>query len=209
MNGGLPLGDNKIKAIIIMDKRQFLQIYGVVTVLFVADILAYWFGDLSLAGAYADKVLFWIWLLYTLLVIGIYFSRVWVKWYSGFLGLLLVLSWLPMMMPFAALLGFALTEYSGYKVDDRYRVQKVHIFPVSKPVVQIIRNFGILEQVVDRYEFSYFDLDQLRAVKNLTPLGSDSLRFEFEFESDGELVRLVLPLKEQRRVLPDPDEDEK
>lgn len=165
-----------------------------------ADVTAYWLGDISLAGAYTDKALFWVWLICTAIAVGVDFARSWAKWYAAFLGLLIGLTWLPMMMPFVALIGFATSFNPGCDVDGRYRVQEVRIFPVSKPVVQVIESSGLLEKVVARYEFDYFRMSQLKAVKNLPRKGDSQLSFEFEFEWEGETVKLVRPLNSQRSL---------
>lgn len=132
-------------------------------------------------------MLFWIWLISTgYLLIRFWKNKV-VKIYGYGLGIFVVLSMIPFMLPFIGIIttGFRLDRVSKKDLSDNIRIQVSIKGPMGRPDVEIIRQYVIHEELLG--QMSEFDLnDESYDVKDLTGLKilkveSENMYIEFYF----------------------------
>jgi beta-lactamase regulating signal transducer with metallopeptidase domain len=132
-------------------------VYWTITTLLVADATLYYEFSISLTGYYSDKVLFWTWLVLTVIVVSTEFKKKWARIYSLTLGIIVVLSMLPMMIPFLSIIGFAFANdiNSSYELVSPYRIHETSPPGPIIPRIQLMKNLGVLEKVVGDTEFKF------------------------------------------------------
>lgn len=139
-------------------RKTLLKIYLVISVLLLADILAYSFYKISLKGYYSDITLFWLWFWLSIAVIITYWKKILAKLLLVAMVVAVLLSILPMAIPFYALI-FSTTPY-GLKLNkdlnQNYRSQIVGYSVMAYPVLQVIEKKGLLEKQV--FQCADFDL---------------------------------------------------
>ena len=139
-------------------KKTLLKLYLIISLLLLADILAYCCYKISLKGYYSDIILFWLWLGLSIAVIISYWKKILAKLLLVAMVLAIILSILPMAIPFYALI-FSTTPY-GLKLNkdlnDNYRAQIVGYSVMAYPTLQIIVKKGLLEKQV--FQCADFDL---------------------------------------------------
>ncbi|SUJ29122.1 Uncharacterised protein [Sphingobacterium spiritivorum] len=131
-------------------KNSMLKIYGIISLLLLMDILAYCFFKISLKGYYSDVALVWLWFTGSLTIIILFWKRILAKILLGIITGGLILSILPMGMPFYALL-FSTTPFGLWLDTDlnaNYRAQIVGYSVMSHPVLQVIEKKGLLEKQI-------------------------------------------------------------
>jgi hypothetical protein len=131
-------------------RKKFYVAYMLISLIMLIDITVILTWEISLAGYWSDRVVFWIWLLATLPFLIIFWKSIYTKIYFIVLILGLLLSIAAMMLPFFGIL-FASTgmERRSYYTPDtgKYRVQLIQSV-MARPRLQIIENKGIVEKVV-------------------------------------------------------------
>ncbi|MGJ1433059.1 hypothetical protein ACR79M_15905 [Sphingobacterium spiritivorum] len=131
-------------------KNIILKVYGVITVLLAADLLAYGFFRISLQGYYSDVVLVWLWFLGSFISIILFWKKILAKLLLGGIILGLVLSMLPMGMPFFAFI-LSTTPFGLWLKTDlnsEYRAQIVGYSVMAYPVLQVIEKKGLIEKQI-------------------------------------------------------------
>lgn len=120
------------------------------SLLLVADMVAYYCYRISLRGYYSDVLLFWSWLLGSFAIIVLYWKKILAKLLLGAMVLAVVLSILPMAVPFYALV-FSTTPlglWLNKDLHENYRAQIVGYSVMVPPILQVIAKKGLLEQQV-------------------------------------------------------------
>lgn len=129
-------------------RKVLLKIYIVVSLLLAADITAYCLYKISLNGYYSDVMLFWLWFCGSITIIILFWKKIFAKLLLTLMTLALILSFLPMAVPFFALV-FSTTPF-GLRLDrdlnKNYRAQIVGYSVMAYPVLQVIEKRGILEK---------------------------------------------------------------
>ncbi len=130
--------------------RKLVNGYVLVSLLLVLDVSLYLGWRISLAGYWTDRVLFWVWLLLTAVVFRRGWQRRVTKIYAGLLGALLVLSMVPMMIPFSTIVmvGFGLDRFYWKDIDGRIRIQQTGKSIVGLPTLEVVEKKGIYEQQI-------------------------------------------------------------
>ncbi|QQT25760.1 hypothetical protein [Sphingobacterium spiritivorum] len=131
-------------------KNIILKVYGVITVLLAADLLAYGFFRISLQGYYSDVALVWLWFLGSFTSIILFWKKILAKLLLGGIILGLVLSMLPMGMPFFAFI-LSTTPFGLWLKTDlnsEYRAQIVGYSVMTYPVLQVIEKKGLIEKQI-------------------------------------------------------------
>ncbi len=140
--------------------RKFLIIsYLAISLIFIFGIILS-FNDYSYCGYYTDKIINWTWLAFTLVIV----NRLWKKrttkicFFSALT--LLVLSVLPMGVPFLLILNYFTTidDYQQIKLNDNYRMERTSQHPLSMPRIYIYKKEGLLEKNI--YRTAYLDIIQ-------------------------------------------------
>lgn len=132
--------------------RIILRIYMILSALLVLDCLLYYSRFISLRGYYSDVVLFWLWFATSYLVIVLFWKKLMAKLLLSGLILALVLSIIPMGIPFYA---FILSNTSlGLLIDKNlnknYQAQIVGYSVMVYPWLEVLEKNGPIEKRVFR-----------------------------------------------------------
>ncbi|TDX87297.1 hypothetical protein [Epilithonimonas xixisoli] len=181
-------------------KTNIYKTYYFVSAIFGISVLLNFF-DWQLRGYYTEKAIAWIWILFTLaFIIGFWKSRK-IKIYFFLIVVLLILSLLPMLLPFYAMV-FYLTDTEDYqqiKIDNQFRLETTRHHPMSKARVYIYENhFGLFEKNIARPDYQEI-ITQTLSTKNhpdLTPIqnvkiiaqNSDSIGLEYQINGHKKLI---------------------
>ncbi len=140
------MGQNKQLKI----KRVILKMYGVLSALLVTDLVAYFAFKISLRGYFADIILFWLWCLGSFLIIVIFWKTLLAKVFLLGMVSFVLLSMLPMGLPFYALalsttpLGLWLSK----DLNSSYRAQIVSYSVMVPPWLEVMEKKGGIERRV-------------------------------------------------------------
>jgi hypothetical protein len=139
-------------------------------------IICLFFYKFSFAGYVSDRIIFWLWAIETLYIIINYFKKKIIKFYFGFLISGIVLSIIPMGLPFAAIILSATGIGLQFKeqINDKYRFQITGYSIISKPDIEIIENKWIFEkdklrtkdypQINDSTTIGYYDFKKVKFI---------------------------------------------
>jgi len=134
------------------------SVYIIITLALVLDFLLYVFYGISLAGQLSDKILLWVWVLLTLIVVIRFIKSKWAKYYIGLLSslilLLMLLESLPFGMSLSRLVDYATDTNGNYELRlDNYRFRDAHTYGFSTyNIIKVVENKGL-------YEVEIFDMD--------------------------------------------------
>ncbi len=130
--------------------KKSLFIYLALTSLLLLDFIATINLKLSLAGYWSDRVLFWIWFFSTVYIIKIFWENKWAKRYFYTLIVFVVLTLIPMAIPFAGIILSTTGQGLRYnkKISDKYRFEIVNYGFMGRPVINISEYKGIIEQEI-------------------------------------------------------------
>lgn len=125
-----------------------LRIYLILSLLLALDCLLYYFKFISLRGYYSDVVLYWLWFVTTFVVIVIFWKKIMAKLLLTGIIVAIILSILPMMMPFFAwiLSTTSLGLLMDKNLNKNYRAQIVSYSAMSPPWLEVIEKHGPIEQ---------------------------------------------------------------
>lgn len=131
-------------------KSKIPILYGLISLLLGMDLLAYYFKKISLIGYYSDVFLFWTWLMLTIMVIILFWKKIFAKIILSGLILGLICSILPMMLPFYTVIlsmsSLGLTMQTD--LNENYRAQIVGYSVLGHPWLEIIDKYGLIEKKV-------------------------------------------------------------
>ena len=156
--------------------------YFIISILLIVDLILYLTNGISISGQFSDKILFWIWLIMTPILIVKYFHKKLAKLYLGVIGFLIVLSLLPMGIPFLTIIAFAIVNDSEKKIEN-YKMREGAKSVIAIPKIRLIKNMGIIEKEVGETEFyvvfkeGSYRLEEIEEINLIEE--SDSLNFEF------------------------------
>jgi hypothetical protein len=125
-----------------------LRVYLILSLLLALDCLLYYFKFISLRGYYSDVVLYWLWFVTSFVVIVMFWKKLMAKLLLTGIILTIVLSILPMMIPFYA--WILSTTSLGLLIDKNlnknYRAQIVGYSVMAPPWLEVIEKHGLLEK---------------------------------------------------------------
>ncbi|OXA65969.1 hypothetical protein B0A67_23900 [Flavobacterium aquidurense] len=125
-----------------------LRVYLILSLLLALDCLLYYFKFISLRGYYSDVVLYWLWFVTSFVVIVMFWKKLMAKLLLTGIILTIVLSILPMMIPFYA--WILSTTSLGLLIDknlnENYRAQIVGYSVMAPPWLEVIKKHGLLEK---------------------------------------------------------------
>lgn len=132
-----------------MSKKNMVIAYLVLTLIFLSEVVLN-FNQYSYSGYYTDKIISWLWLAMTVFIIIRLWKEKAIKAYFGLLIAGIILSILPMMIPFFALVSYFSTidSYQRIQLEDNYRIERHRPGALSKPQIAIYKQEGILEKRV-------------------------------------------------------------
>lgn len=132
-----------------MKNKSIIILYLLVTLIFLSEVVLN-FNQYRYTGYYTGKIIGWLWLAMTVFII----IRLWkikaIKAYFGLLITGIILSILPMMIPFFALVSYFSTidSYQRIQLEDNYRIERYRPGALSKPQIAIYKQESILEKRV-------------------------------------------------------------
>ncbi|MEJ5105348.1 hypothetical protein [Chryseobacterium sp. MYb328] len=137
-----------------MKNKNIIIAYLVLTLIFLSEIVLN-FNKYSYAGYYTDKIIGWLWFAMTVFIIIRLWKKKAIKAYFGLLIAGIILSILPMMIPFFAILGYFSTfdNYQRIQLNNDYRIERYRPGALSKPHIAIYRQKGILEKNISKVPY--------------------------------------------------------
>jgi hypothetical protein len=133
-----------------MNNKKYLFIYLIVTILLLLDLIATINLKISLAGYWSDRVLFWTWFFSTIYFIKLFWNNKWSKRYFYTLIIFIVLTIIPMAIPFVGIILSTTGQGLLYneKISDKYRFEVVNYGFMGRPIINICENKGIIEKEI-------------------------------------------------------------
>lgn len=130
--------------------KTSLYIFILLSILLVADCVAYYFYQISLAGYYSDIILFWLCFLMSIVVIILFWKKILAKVFLGLMVVTLILSIVPLGLPFYTFI-LSMTS-AGLRLDkdlnEKYRGQIVGYGVMVYPWLEVIEKHGLLERKI-------------------------------------------------------------
>lgn len=137
------------------NRQRWLIVYLIISLAFFLGVaLSFW--DYSYYGYFSDKIIGWAWLVFTPLVIIGYWKNKAVRWYAYGLLLFVLLSILPMAIPFFNMLNYFSTtgDYQRFRLNRDYRLERTRQQPLSIERLYIYKRIGLLEKNICRTPYS-------------------------------------------------------
>ena len=133
-----------------MKNRNIIIAYLVVTLILLSEMILN-LNKYSYAGYYSDKIIGWLWLAMTVFIIIKLWKKKAIKVYFGLLVGAIILSILPMLIPFFGIVSYFSTigSYQRIQLDDHYRIDRNRPNVLYKPQITIYRREGIVEKQIN------------------------------------------------------------
>ncbi|KAA3439238.1 RNA methyltransferase [Rufibacter hautae] len=130
--------------------KKHLLIYSSLSSILLLNLVFYLSLGISISGYWSDRVVYWIWLLSTFVLIYRFWAKKGIKIYASSLGVLVILSLLPFMIPFTVILftGFCLDRSYSKTLDDRISLQVSTKSFFSGPTVEVIEQVEGFEKLI-------------------------------------------------------------
>ena len=134
-----------------MTNRILIITYLTFTLTFLLGVFIS-FYDFSFFGYWTDKIINWIWLVLTVTVIFWFWRNKMTKIYFYSLLTLILLSILPMAIPFFGIVYkfSTIDDYQQIKLNETYRMERTKYQALSGPRVFVYKRIGILEKNICR-----------------------------------------------------------
>lgn len=138
-----------------MSNKNIVIAYLAVTLVFLFGIVLS-LNNYSFAGYYTYKIINWLWLLITIFIIVRFWKKKVIKVYFGLLISGIILSILPMMIPFFGIIHYFSTIGCEQRVqlDDTYRIERGRPGALYRPLITIYKKEGIFEKQISRIPYS-------------------------------------------------------
>lgn len=179
-----------------MKNKNIVIAYLILTLIFLSEV-ALNFNKYSYSGYYTDKIIGWLWLAMTVFIIIRLWKKRAIKVYFGLLITGIILSILPMMIPFFALVSYFSTidSYQRIQLNNNYRIERYRPGVLSKPQIAIYKQDGIfekrigktpyvevLEKVLQRYSSDIPSDEQKEPIQEskLINVNKDSIGIEYQ-----------------------------
>ncbi|NML70245.1 hypothetical protein HHL23_10595 [Chryseobacterium sp. RP-3-3] len=130
-----------------MKNKILFSIYIALTAIFITGVVLN-FNRYSFAGYYTDKAINIIWLLCTVLTVIWFWREKTAKIYGILLVALMLLSIIPMMIPFFGIVYYFSTadDFQQIQLDNTYRIERTRPGALSKIKIQVYKNEGLIEK---------------------------------------------------------------
>lgn len=180
-----------------MTKKYWLIFYLIISILLLGNVISDSIYRFSVAGYWNDRVLFWLWFFGTFYILVIYWKKLLTKIYLGVLVLGIVLSVLPMAIPFFAIVLSTTGGGLHFKkqITPKYRVQIVGYGVMGRPLMEIVKNKGLLEKRIAQTnsgvtvnDSTYIEIWEIKDAKYISETDSSiSIQF-FGNKLSGEMA---------------------
>ncbi len=137
-----------------MKTKILITSYLIISCLFILGIILNYF-DYSYVGYWTDKIINWMWLGLTFLIIILYWKLKAIKFYFMSLCLLILLSILPMAIPFFGIIKYFSTidDYQQIYLTKNYRIERKKAQALSLTRIYVYKRKGILEKNICRISY--------------------------------------------------------
>lgn len=138
-----------------MTNRVLIIAYCSISLLFLVGVCLS-FYDYSYYGYISDKIINWLWLVFTLLLIFRFWNKRIIKIYFFSLLSLLFLSIIPMGIPFFGILNYFTTigDYQQIKLNRVYRLERTRAHALSMTKIFVYKKIGIFEKNICRADYA-------------------------------------------------------
>ncbi|RZJ74672.1 MAG: hypothetical protein EOO47_20795 [Flavobacterium sp.] len=176
-----------------MEKKQILiRFYLFISALIVLNAVLYCFWQMSFTGYWSDRVIFWIWLLLTPIITFGYWKKLWAKIYFWLLVAGLILTILPMAMPFFAI--YLSASGSGrlnhFNLENNIRIQTVGYGVMGRPRVQIVKD-GLLFDKIKFEDGDEIGANDVSSIKPIDVKNSEDQELPAFMIRDAKSVKLL------------------
>jgi hypothetical protein len=133
------------------NKKQILiRVYQFICALIALNVVLYYFWQMSFTGYWSDRIIFWIWLIVTPIVVFLFWKKLWAKIYFWLLVAGLILTILPMAIPFFAiyLSGSGRGRLKHFCLENNIRVQTVGYGVMGKPRMQLVKDGWLFDKIL-------------------------------------------------------------
>jgi hypothetical protein len=179
-----------------MKFKYLLAIYILSSILFLFGVILT-FYNYSYSGYYIDKIIAWTWLLLNTLIIITYWKRKIVRIYLFSLIIFILLSIIPMGLPFLGMVLYFSTidDFQQIKLNENYRIERTRQQPLSMPRIYVYEQYGVLEkniyrtpyqeiiQNIEKKDFYSSNIDEIKTQiqqAKIININKDSLGIEYE-----------------------------
>ncbi|MBV8326042.1 hypothetical protein [Chryseobacterium sp.] len=156
-----------------MKSKNIIIGYLAVTLIFLSEVILN-LNKYSYSGYYSDKIINWFWLAMTIFIIIWFWKKKAVRVYFFLLLAIIILSILPMMIPFFGMVHYFSTigSYQRIQLNDQYRIDRGRPGPLYNPKITVYRNEGIFEKQISRTSYSDIAEDVLQ-LPSTSPVTAD------------------------------------
>lgn len=187
-----------------MRDRILILLYLITTLVFLFGVVLS-FYNYSYYGYYTDKIINWIWLGFTVVLISLIWKSKIIKIYFFSLVTSLLLSIVPMAIPFFGILNYFSTnnDYQQMELGKGFRIEITKQQALSSNRAYIYEQVGILEknicrpifnEIVDETlsveELERFNEDIIHLIQkaDLLYIGKDSIGIEYRILDESKLI---------------------
>lgn len=127
--------------------RLVIYTYILLSIIFLAGVGLSFYGY-SYAGYYTDKIIGWLWLLLSVVMIARFWKRSITKVIAGGMLVLLLLSLMPMLVPFYGMVYYFSTMGNKQRItlNNQYRIERTRRGALAMEEMVVYKRWGILEQ---------------------------------------------------------------
>ena len=133
------------------NKKQILiRVYLFISALIVLNVMLFYFWQMSFTGYWSDRVIFWIWLILTPITTFSFWKKLWAKIYFWLLVAGLILTILPMAIPFFGMLlaGSGSGRINHFTLENDLRVQTVGYGVMGRPQLQLVKDGLLFDKIL-------------------------------------------------------------
>lgn len=130
-------------------KRILISAYLFISALMVLNVVLYSAWEMSFTGYWSDRAIFWLWLLVTPIIIVIFWKKIGMKIYFWLLVVGLILTILPMAIPFFGILlaGSGSGRLNHFNLANNIRVQTVSYGVMGRPRLQVVKDGLLFDKI--------------------------------------------------------------
>ena len=131
------------------NKTILIRFYLFISGFIILNICLYFFARMSFTGYWSDRVIFWIWLLATPVVVISFWKKIGTKIYFWLLVATLILTILPMAIPFFGLIlaGSGSGRLNHFNLENNIRIQTVSYGVMGRPRLQIVKDGLLFDKI--------------------------------------------------------------
>lgn len=158
-------------------RENLKKIYFIISIILVLSLFLNYF-DFQYAGYWTEKIIAWFWIFSTFIFILIFLKKYWMKYYLLALNGLILLSIIPMGIPFFGIINYLTKsgDYQQIKLNEIYRIERTQHQPLSMTRIYVYKKIGgILEKNICRPDYREV-IENVMNIKNSNEIFSYNLK---------------------------------